>query len=196
MTCEIPYGTLTRPLENGEEPFGKWFASAGVCVANTGKYGYDSTKDEIRMTLSRSAIYADHYGFETRDDRCRFMERGPQSFSYSIFPYTSANDANKRAALLNTPLRTVNASFHHGPLPEKFEGFSMDADNVTVTAIKCAEDADTRAIVRLLEAEGKETVAHMTLLGEHIEAKLTPYAIKTVNENGTALNFMEWEMEE
>ena len=72
----------------------------------------------------------------------------------------------------------------------------MDADNVTVTAIKCSEDADTRAIVRLLETEGTETTAHMTLLGGSIEAKLTPYAVRTVDENGTALNFMEWEMEE
>ncbi|MBE6590177.1 MAG: alpha-mannosidase [Ruminococcaceae bacterium] len=196
IKCEIPYGTVCRPTENGEEPFGKWFASAGLCVANTGKYGYDSTANEIRMTLLRSAIYADHYGFDTRDDRCRFMERGPQSFSYSIFPYSSVNDANKRAALLNTPLRAINTSFHHGPLPEKFEGFSSNSDNVAVTAIKCAEDFESKAIIRLLETEGKETDIQMTLLGESISTEIAPYAIKTVNESGNALSFMEWEIEE
>ncbi|MBQ2755262.1 MAG: alpha-mannosidase [Oscillospiraceae bacterium] len=196
VECEIPYGTITRPLVNGEEPFGKWFASSGVCVANNNKHGYDSTNTEIRMTLLRSAIYADHYGFEIRDDRCRFAERGPQSFAYSISPYTTRADAHRKAAVLNLPLRAINTSFHHGPLPEVFEGFGMNSDNIIVTAIKCAEDHDSEAIIRLLEAEGKETDLQMTLLGSEIHTTVTPNSIKTVDESGNALNFMEWELEQ
>ena len=194
VICEIPYGTVERPLSNGEEPFGKWFASAGLCVANDSKHGYDSTEREIRMTLLRSAIYADHYGFEGRDDRCVQMDRGPQPFSYSIFPYRTVSDAHRRAALLNFPVRTLNTSFHHGPLPELFEGFSMNAENVRVTAIKMAEDGDS-AILRLSEDEGKETNARMTLVGTPITASVSPHAIRTVREDGTLLDLIEWEVQ-
>jgi len=195
LRCEIPYGVISRPLCNGEEPFGKWFASGGLCVANTGKYGYDSTENEIRTTVLRGAIYADHYGFELRDDRCRFMDRGPQSFSYSLFAYTTDADAHRRAALLHSPLRTVNETFHHGSLGECFEGFSSDADHVILTALKCAEDGED-AVLRCLETAGQHKKVTVTLLGKAIQVELSPYAVKTVNENGEALSFMEWKWEE
>ena len=191
LLCEIPYGVISRPLCNGEEPFGKWLASDDLCVANTGKYGYDSTENEIRMTVLRSTIYADHYGIESRDDRCRFMDQGRHNFSYSLFAYTSAADAHRRAAVLHSPLRTVNETFHHDTLGESFEGFSCDSDEVIFTAMKCAEDGDS-AILRCLETAGKRQTVAIRLLGKDVQTEITPYAVKTVNEEGEALNFMEW----
>jgi len=189
--CEIPYGVIERPLMSGEEPFGKWFASNGLCVVNTGKYGYDSTGSEIRMTVLRGAIYADHYGFDDRDDRCRFMDRGPQSFTYSLFAYTTDADAHRRAAVLHSPLRAVNETFHRGVLPERFEGFSGGSDGVIVTAIKQAEEGDG-AIIRCLETEGTAKAVAFKLIGSEVKAEVSPYSVTTVDENGESLNFMEW----
>jgi alpha-mannosidase len=191
ITCEIPYGTVTRELCKGEEPFGKWFTSNGLCVANTNKYGYDSTADTVRMTIQRGAIYADHYGQPYRDSHCHFMDRGPQYFSYTLFAYTTAADAHRRAALLQAPLRAVNDTFHHGPLAERYEGLSGCADNVIITAIKQAEDSDA-TIVRYLETAGKSGENALHLLDKTINAPTSPYAITTVDEAGNALNFMEW----
>ena len=190
VLCEIPYGTVERALVQGEEPFGKWFASNGICVANTGKYGYDSTKNQVRMTILRGAIYADHYG--TRDDRCTFMDQGMHRFAYSIFPFTTRAEAQRRAELLNLPPRTQTEAFHHGPLGECFAGIAVDADQLAVTAIKMAEDG-TGAVLRYVECEGVPAAGHMTLFGASIPYAVTPYAVQTLDEQGTLLNFMEWE---
>ena len=190
VLCEIPYGTIERPLGGGEEPFGKWFASGGICVANTGKYGYDSTENEIRMTILRGAVYADHYG--DRDDRCPYIDQGLHKFTYLIFPYRSNVGAHRRAALLNTPVRCVTETFHHGPLGEAFEGCVNRSDDLIITAIKMAEDGED-AVIRFLETGGNKKQLDLTLLGKELSIPVSPYAVKTVNEQGIELNFMEWE---
>ena len=161
-------------------------------MANTNKYGYDSTADTVRMTIQRGAIYADHSGQPYRDSHCHYMDRGPQYFSYTLFAYTTAADAHRRAAVLQAPLRAVNDTFHHGPLAERYEGVSGCADNVIVTAIKQAEDGEG-TVIRYLETEGKSGESTLHLLDKTINTPTAPYAIKTVDEAGNALNFMEWD---
>ena len=181
---------IERPLQQGEEPFGKWFVSSGICVANTGKYGYDSTENEIRMTVLRGAVYADHYG--DRDDRCPYIDQGLHRFTYQIFPYKTAVDAHRRAALLNMPVRCVTETFHHGPLGESYEGCVNRSEDMVITAIKMAEDNEG-AVIRGLETGGKETKLDLNLFGKDISIAASPYSVKTVNEAGNELNFMEWE---
>ena len=190
VLCEIPYGTIERELCKGEEPFGKWFASAGVGVANIGKYGYDSTEDSVRMTVLRGAIFADHFGI--RDGRYVYMEQGIRRTTYTIFPYTTRTDAHRRAALLNSPARVANVSFHHGTLDERYEGISGDLDNITVSAIKKNEDSDS-FVLRAFESEGETAQNKITLFGTTVDLTITPYAISTVDENGNVLNLVEWD---
>ena len=190
VTCEIPFGSITRKLKNGEDPFGKWFASAGIAVANNGKYGYDSTEDQIRMTVLRGAIFADHYG--KRDDRCRFIDQGEHRFTYTVFPFRSVCDAQRRAEVLNLPLRAVVDTFHFGPLPQISGNVSLPAENVIVTALKKAEDSD-RIILRCYEGEGKETDTQVKLFDQTVPLHLAPFAVGTVDDAGRRLNFMEWE---
>ena len=120
------------------------------------------------------------------------MDRGPQTFDYTLFAYTGAPDAHRRAALLQAPLRAVNDTFHHGPLGECFEGMTVPADNVVVTAIKQAEDDDS-IVVRCLETQGEPTACDIQLLDRSISFDLPPYALRTKDEQGNELNFMEWE---
>ena len=189
LRCDVPYGSIDRPLCNGEEPFAKWLASGSLGVANIGKYGYDSTADQVRMTVLRGAIFADHFGI--RDGRYSYMEQGIRSTTYSIFPYTTPSDANRRAALLNSPARVINVSFHHGDLPESFCGFGGGADNLTVSAIKKSEDGE-QIIVRAYESDGKSVECETDILGARIDIAASPYAIVTYNERGEKLNFIEW----
>ncbi len=193
MSSEIPFGTITRPLCMGEEPFGAWFASGGLGVANDGKYGYDSTEDEVRMTVLRTAAYADHYGI--RDGRYNHMDMDTHTARYVIFPYTSNADAHRCAALLNAPVRTLNASFHHGNLPESYCAVEGVADDMMLGAIKMAEDDDT-AVLRVWNAGGDALDADLLLFDKPVHATLSPYAVGTLSENGAKLDFMEWHQEQ
>ena len=192
VVCEIPYGTITRPLCNGEEPFGKWFSSNGLAVANDCKYGYDSSSSQVRMTVLRGAIFADHYG--ARDDRCRFMDQGEHRFCYTIFPFRGVTDAHRRAAVLNMPLRSLTDTFHHGPLFLSYEGARCDSDHLVVTAIKKAEDG-TEPILRCFESEGSAVETEISLLGRTISVALSPYGIRTADSEGCAKSLMEWDLE-
>ena len=191
VTCEIPFGTVTRPLCNGEEPFGKWFASAGVGVANVGKYGYDSTADSVRLTVLRGAIFADHYGI--RDGRYNYMSQGINRTAYKIFPFSTKADAHRRAATLNSPARVINVSFHHGTLDESYSAVSGVDESLIVSAIKKSEDGDG-AVLRVYEAEGKRVDDTCKLFGKEYKLDISPYAIETVGEDSKRLNFVEWEI--
>ncbi|MBO5884054.1 MAG: alpha-mannosidase [Clostridia bacterium] len=189
IICDIPYGTVTRELMCGEEPFSKWFATGDICVANDCKYGYDTTTDTIRMTVLRGAIFADHFG--NRDDRCRYMERGPRAFSYSIFPFKTKTDAHKRAALLNLPLRGIYETFHHGELPTAFSGFECNCDHAMFSAIKMSEDGDI-AVIRAYETEGQSDNVMIKLMGKEIDLSLKANGISTVDENSAPLLITEF----
>jgi alpha-mannosidase len=121
------------------------------------------------------------------------MEQGIRRTTYSIFPYTTASDANRRAALLNSPARVINVSFHHGDLPESFCGFSGGADDLCVSAIKKSEDGE-QIIVRAYESDGKSVECETDILGSRIDIAASPYAIVTYNESGEKLNFIEWKI--
>lgn len=187
---KIPFGTITRENGLGEEPTGSWFASGKFAVANDGKYGYDTTDEEVRLTILRSAIYADHYG--ERDEFCEYMEQGIHTCSYLVYPYESNAQAERKAEELNVPLRALIDSFHPGTLPESYCGFSSDCKHSVVTAVKQAEDGDD-VVVRLYEADGIGEELSMHLFGCEIKTQVAHHEIKTCRSDGTELNLIEWE---
>lgn len=184
----IAYGSVERPANTGEEPCGKFFACGSMGVANDSKYGYDSERGEVRMTVLRGAIYADHYGM--RDEFCEYMDQGEHEFAYCIFPHESVSASAKVADELNFAPRFVMGSFHKGELKKSFSGISCDSENVIVTAVKRAEDNDG-AIVRFYEADGKDTDVTLTLFGKKIEANTSHNSVKTFTEDGAEVNMLE-----
>ncbi|MBQ2939486.1 MAG: alpha-mannosidase [Clostridia bacterium] len=186
---KIPYGTITRNNGLGEEPSGSWLASGNFMVANDGKYGYDTTENEVRLTILRSAIYADHFG--ERDEFCEYMEQGIHECSYMVCPYESNVKAEKSAEELNFPLRYVIDSFHEGPLSERQSCFKCDGEHVVVTAVKQAEDSDS-TIVRFCEMDGIGEEVSITIWGKELKTSVTHHEIKTLKEDGTEVNLIEW----
>ncbi len=184
----IAFGTVERPAYTGEEPCGEFVACGSLAVANDSKYGYDSERGELRMTVLRNAIYADHYGM--RDEFCEFIEEGVHEFSYCVYPFITRADATKKAEELNFAPRIIMGSFHKGSLPKSFCGIECDRDDVIVTCVKRAEDTED-AVVRFYEAEGIDTDVSLTLFGKKIEAKISHNAIKTFTENGEEKNMLE-----
>lgn len=166
-----------------------WIATDDVCVANDSKYGYDTIDSEMRLTVMRGAIYADHG--QQRGDFEEYMDQGIHEFTYSVYPFVSKADATRHASELNMPLRHIDDSFHAGKLPEKFAAFEGGSDNVIISAIKKAEDSDAD-VVRFYEIEGKNTYVSMKLFDKPIKTSMGHDALKTMTTDGDDLDLMEW----
>lgn len=187
--AKIPFGTITRPNGLGEEPCGSWIATGNLGIANDGKYGYDTTKDEIRLTILRSAVYADHYGL--RDEFCEYMDMGVHECAYSLFLYENNAKAERKAEELNVGLRALVTSFHDGPLPERDSCFSCDAEHIVVTAVKRAED-DNEKVIRFYEADGENETVNMHVFNKQIKASISHNEIKTIRTDEAEVNLIEW----
>lgn len=144
----------------------------------------------MRLTVLRSALYADHYG--RRDEFCEYMEQGIHEFSYLLFPFHGNADAERRARELNTELRGLMESFHGGDLPERRSCFSCDGENVVVTAIKQAEGAETD-VIRFCEMEGQDGRVSLKLFDRTIEAQVAHHEIKTYFADGRETDLIERE---
>ena len=190
VTSEIPFGTITRPQNTGEEFHHNWVSANGLCIANNTSYSHDTANGELRLTLLRGALYADHYG--KRDDACEYAEQGENFFTYQLFPVTDAAEASRRATLLNNPPRMIYAGFHEGELDPAYSALSLNNDAVIVTAIKQAEEGDGE-ILRLVNTNKDTETVTVTMSNKSVTLTLSPYEIKTVNlSNQKELNFMEW----
>ncbi len=188
VRAKIPYGTVERNAYLGEEPCGSFLINGKLAVANDSKYGYDTESNEMRLTVLRGAVYADHYG--DRDNRCEYMDQGVSEFAYSIFAHRSISDTEKKAAELNFAPRIIMASFHHGSLPETMACFECDDDTLIVTAIKKAEESD-KTVIRCFDIDSKEHNTKITLFGKELSICLPHNAIKTFTEDGEELDLTE-----
>lgn len=191
VIAKIPYGTICRDMYTGEEMCGSWVACGNLCIANDSKYGYDTKDGTLRMTILRSAIYADHFAGEYRDEMCEFMEQGEHEFTYSLFAYQNSAEAERKAQELNFTLRAVVGTFHDGKLPEKMSCLASDCRDAIVTAIKKSEDTD-ETVIRLCEMNGKDTRVELNLFGKVINTDVSHNEIKTVTDAGRELNLIEW----
>lgn len=190
VIAKVPYGTVCRKGYTGEEPFGSWFASGNLCVANDSKYAYDTKNDEIRLTVLRTAIYGDHYC--ERDEFCEYMDLGVHEFSYRIFGYESNSASEKTAAVLNYGLRAITGSFHNGVLPLKKSCFTCNNENVIVSAVKQSEDNNT-PVIRIYEINGEDSDISFELFGNQVYSHIRHCGLKTFDYNGKELNVLEWE---
>jgi len=175
-TYEIPYGSIERTtLRNNswekaqfEVPALSWAdlgdAKQGLSILNDSKYGYDAAGNTLRITLLRSPTWPDPDA-----------DRGPQHFVYALYPHTGSwkqAQTVHRGYELNDPLKAQQVFSHTGTLTAEHSWASIENPNVTLTAIKKAEDADA-LIFRMYEWAGTPTSVKL-----HIPPGAT-YAIET-----------------
>ena len=193
----IPFGSIARPLGTGEEPCQSWLTCGSLGFASDSVYGYDTDGHNLRPTILRGAIYADHYA--VRDEFCEYAEQGIGEFNYILFGTRdrfgardgrTASDAYRRSTQLNSKPRVLMDSFHDGDLPEVWSGCKVDSDNLIVTAIKRAEDGG-RDVVRCFEADGKDTDARLELFGERYEFRVGHDRIVTLMTDGRETDLLE-----
>jgi len=159
-TYEIPYGSIERPTTRNnswekaqfEVPAMRWADlgddKRGVSILNDSKYGYDAVGNTLRITLLRSPTWPDAEA-----------DRGHQHFVYSIYPHTGSwkqAQTVRRGYELNDPLKAQQVFAHTGTLPAEHSFASIENPNVTLTAIKKAEDSDA-LVFRMYEWAGTAT---------------------------------------
>jgi alpha-mannosidase len=205
-TYEIPFGSIERPTTRNnsfekakfEVPALRWADlgddKQGVSILNDSKYGYDAAGNVLRLTLLRSPTWPDENA-----------DQGEQKFTYAIYPHTGSwkdADTVRRGYELNDPLKAEQVFAHAGTLPAEHSFASVENANVTLTAVKKAEDVDA-LVFRMYEWAGKASEVklhvpkgaeyavesnlmekveggHLPLVGDVVTVPIKPYEILTV----------------
>jgi alpha-mannosidase len=166
-TYEIPYGSIERPTTRNnsfekakfEVPAMRWADLSGagpdgkvhgLSILNQDKYGYDAAGNVLRITLLRSPTWPDPDA-----------DQGEHHFHYALYPHAGTwKDALtvRHGWEYDYPLQAVVTTAHAGSLPAEHSFASVSPDNIVLTAVKKAEDANG-IIFRAYEWAGKETTA-------------------------------------
>ena len=188
VTYSMPYGFIEKAADGQEEPCHAWADihdknGFGLGLINDCKYSFCAVENDLRMTAARSCAFLDHFGQEHRDSEMQFLDKGEQEFNYILVPHFEKQNAAlfREGELLNTPLQLTQETHHDGTLEPVYSGISVDKDNVVVTSVKAAEDGNG-LILRIIEADGKETAAEIDFkaAGKKFTAEFKPQEIKTV----------------
>ncbi len=184
-TYEIPYGAIERPTTRNnswekaqfEVPAMRWADLSGagpdgkvhgLSVLNQDKYGYDAVGNVLRLTLLRSPTWPDPDA-----------DQGHHHFHYALYPHAGTwKDALtvRHGWEYDYPLEAVVTTVHAGSLPAEHSFASVSPENVVLTAVKKAEDANG-LIFRVYEWAGKETTAEF-----HVPAGATGATVTNLME--------------
>jgi alpha-mannosidase len=190
--CEIPYGSIKRDGDGKEEPCQQWIDVSGVymddksikyglALLTDSKYSFDVNENDLRLTMIRSPIFADHYG--QRDDLCEFSDQGVHEFKYMLAPHAGTwreAEIVKKAYELNVPLAYIAETYHKGVLPQYFEGIKISGGSIVASVLKKSEDKNG-FILRCYETNGKSSsvVIEIPMLNKKWESVFGEYEIKT-----------------
>jgi len=162
---EIPFGSIRRDLNGGQEvPALRWAdvsgcspsgTEAGFTLLNDCKHGHALNGSMLTLTLIRSSYEPDILP-EVREHSMRLAvlpHGGPMPEAEMI----------RLGAGFNQPLQVVATDVHEGKLPSVSAAVaSCDAPNVIVSSVRKAQD-DEALIFHLFETAGKETTASVAL---------------------------------
>ncbi len=164
VNYEIPFGSISRPVNGQEVPALKWAdlsgnrtSSNGVCgitLVNDCKYGHNAEGNILRLTLLRSSENPDP-----------LPEMGKHKIRFAIIPHEGTcpvSDASRAGAAFNMPMNVVNTDVHEGELPASKGYTEVLTPNIMLAGLKRAEDSDN-VIIRLYEMEGRDTEAKVRL---------------------------------
>lgn len=170
-TYEIPGAFIKRPTNGEEEPAGKWgaitFTDGGrrtLAVVNDSKYAYDCPDHDLRLTILRNVIFADHCSSRPAAN-FNFTDEGLQRFEYGIFTCDGEAEkggVQKEAAMFNIRPVAIPESFHKGTLPQRQGFFTTDTDSILLSAYKFCEDGSGDLIIRLTETRGEAVHAEIS----------------------------------
>jgi alpha-mannosidase len=192
-TYEIAYGAMVRATKNEEDPGQRWVdvdgdrsgSTYGFALINDAKYGYSVDGSDLRVSVSRGAVFANHMPqkIEPGTDYI-WQDQGVQTMRMILAPHAGAwQDAGivRSAEQMMAPPVVIYQGIHRGTRPLSDSFLSVDSPNVIISAIKQAEDGSD-LIVRMYESTGRATTAHVDLKFAHTKwtGEFKPFEIKTL----------------
>jgi len=157
---EIPFGSMERPIDGKEFPALRWVnlsnSEHGATLVNDCKYSFSADRNKLRATLIRSTYDPDAY-----------PELGRHDIRFGLIPHSGPCDtasATRTAELFNQPMCVIGTDIHTGSLPVSSSYAEVLTPNISIAAMKKAEDSDA-VIIRLYETAGIKTEARIRLNG-------------------------------
>lgn len=197
--AQTAYGIQSRIHEDDVEYNMQGFVDchgadgSGLSVANSGQYGFNLDSGELRVTLTRSAIFAQgnspdwFNGTETYE----YTDLGEHWAELLLRPHSAPAPAHSLYSLrsrIDHPYQYLLDTVHQhrqGQYPQGTAFVSVAQENVRVMLMKKAEDSDG-VILRLLETDGLDTEAQITIMGRKFAVLIGHHAIETfLYENNT-----------
>jgi alpha-mannosidase len=192
-TYEIPYGYLARKAEGDEDPGQRWVdlsgnragSEYGLTIINDAKYGYSVQGNDLRVSIARGAVYAQHIPrpVDTQGEY-HWQDQGEQTFRMLLTPHVGAwQDAGvvRRAEEFTAPLPVLYQGIHGGRRPLAASFLSVDVPNVVVSVVKKAEVGND-IIIRGYETAGRPVRATLDLglMKRRWTGTFRPLEIKTL----------------
>jgi len=195
-TYEVAYGAMERATKNEEDPGQRWVnvdgdrsgSTYGLAVINDAKYGYSVNGSDLRVSIARGAVFANH--MPNKIDPAKdyiWQDQGVQTFRMILMPHAGGwQDAGvvHAAEEMMAPPLIIYQGIHPGTRPLTDSFLSVDAPDVVISAIKQAEDGED-TIVRMYETSGLAATAHVDLKFAKTQwtGQFHPYEIKTIRVN-------------
>lgn len=196
-------GWVEKPLpDNANQTFVSVSDSAhGFTLINKGLVEYSADEGEYGVTLSltllrgvgwigREFFVTATYKIPTPDAQCL----GEHQFEYSIYPHEGTWEDAKSwqvAHSFNAPLEVIESSLHSGKLPNSFSLFTINPEELVVSAVKKAEKDDAM-IIRLYNVSGKQVLGKLisfkSLKGIQ-KVNMLEEALEEINHSGNSFSF-------
>jgi alpha-mannosidase len=192
-TFETPYGHIVRQPNGAEVPGQRWVdlsgkrpeGTFGLAIVNDAKYGYSVQGDDLRISIVRGAVYAQHQPYKlVPDGEYIWQDQGQQTMRLLLVPHSGMwQDVGvvRMTEEYATPVPVMYQGIHPGHRPLSASFLSVDAPNVVVSALKKAEDGQD-LIVRCYETAGRATKAtvDLALVNRRWTGNFRPSEIKTL----------------
>ncbi len=192
-TYETAFGHIERATNGEEDPGQRWIdltgkhagREYGLAVINNAKYGYSVRNNDLRISITRGAVYAQHRPRRLEPGKeYIWQDQGIQTFRLWLVPHSGTWQSARVVRLaeeFTSPVPVLYQGIHSGSKPESGSFLSVDVENVIVSAIKKAEDGDD-LILRCYETHGRATKATLNLAFVHQSwtGHFRPLEIKTL----------------
>jgi alpha-mannosidase len=192
-TYEIPYGYIVREANGKEDPGQRWIdlsgerngQTYGLSVINNAKYGYSTRGNDMRVSVVRGAVYAQHDPHKLDPQGVYiWQDQGHQEFRMLLRPHTGTwqgADVVRSAEEFTAPVPIIYQGTHPGQRPLTASFLAVDAPTVVVSVVKKAEEGDD-LIVRCYETAGRpaEATLDLGLVKRRWSGRFRPFEIKTL----------------